>query len=95
MAHERRAKKSLSAEGRTYVVPITYAYDNNSVIGHSSEGLKMRMMRENPWVCVEVDHMDDLANCRSVIAWGRFEEWGGWRRPQRGRFSGSASVILL
>ena len=53
------------------------------------------MMRENPWVCVEVDHMDNLANWRSVIAWGRFEELGGWRRPQRGRFSGSASVILL
>ena len=35
------ARLGCHAEGRTYVVPITYAYDNNSVIGHSSEGLKM------------------------------------------------------
>lgn len=32
------------------------------------------MMHENPWVCVEVDHIDNLASWRSVIAWGRFEE---------------------
>ncbi len=65
------------AEGRTYVVPITYAYEDGAVIGHSANGLKLRMMRENPNVCFEVDRMDDLGNWRSVIAWGHFEELSG------------------
>jgi uncharacterized protein len=65
------------ADGRTYVVPISYAYDEGAVIGHTASGLKLRMMRENPNVCFEVDRMDDLGNWRSVIAWGRFEELSG------------------
>jgi uncharacterized protein len=65
------------AGGRTYVVPITYAYEDGAIIGHSANGLKLQMMRENPNVCFEVDQMDDLANWRSVIAWGRYEELHG------------------
>ncbi len=65
------------ASGRTYVVPITYVFEDGAIIGHSSDGLKLRMMRENPYVCFEVDRMDDLANWRSVIAWGRYEELHG------------------
>jgi len=52
------------ADGRTYVV-------------HSTQGLKMQMMRKNPHVCFEVDDMQDLGNWRSVIAWGKFEELRG------------------
>lgn len=62
------------AEGRTYVVPVTYVYQDGSVYGHTAEGLKVRMMRKNPRVCFEVDHVRDLANWQSVIAWGVFEE---------------------
>ena len=32
------------------------------------------MMRANPFVCFEVEDIDDLANWHSVIAWGVFEE---------------------
>jgi len=65
------------ADGRTYIVPITYAYDSGSIYAHSAEGLKLHMMRANPNVCFEIDQMDDLANWKSVIAWGRFEELHG------------------
>ncbi len=65
------------ADGRTYVVPITYAYDGLNIYGHSGEGLKVEMMRRNPSVCFEVDRMDNLANWRSVIAEGTFEELSG------------------
>lgn len=65
------------AEGRTYVVPITYAYDGGTIYAHSADGLKLRMMRANPHVCFEVDHMDDMANWQSVVAWGLFEELRG------------------
>src|SRR5579871_6511575 len=62
---------------RTYVVPITYAYVDGNLLGHSIEGLKLEMLRKNPDVCVEVDHVHNLANWSSVIAWGTFEELKG------------------
>lgn len=64
-------------DGRTYIVPITYAYDGGHVYGHSAEGKKIRMMRADPHVCFEVDHMDDMAHWQSVIAWGVYEELHG------------------
>lgn len=65
------------AYGKTYVVPITYAYDGSYVYAHSAEGMKIHMMRANPHICFEVDAMDDLANWESVVAWGTFEELHG------------------
>ena len=66
-----------SADGRTYVVPITYVYDGDAVYGHSVVGQKVRMMRANPEVCFEVEDIDDMANWRSVVARGRYEELTG------------------
>lgn len=71
------ARLGCHAEGRTYVVPVTYAYDSGALLVESADGLKVRMMLQNPLVCVEIDHIDNLANWRSVIAWGRFEELFG------------------
>jgi nitroimidazol reductase NimA-like FMN-containing flavoprotein (pyridoxamine 5'-phosphate oxidase superfamily) len=71
------ARLGCHADGRTYVVPVTYVYDGDALLIQSADGLKVRMMRQNPLVCVEVDHIDNLANWRSVIAWGRFEELFG------------------
>lgn len=65
------------AEGRTYVVPITYVFDGEMVYAHSAEGLKIRMMRANPHVCFQVDQRENLANWRSVVAWGVYEELQG------------------
>ncbi|REE07702.1 nitroimidazol reductase NimA-like FMN-containing flavoprotein (pyridoxamine 5'-phosphate oxidase superfamily) [Winogradskyella pacifica] len=62
------------ADDRTYVVPVTYAYDGKYIYGHTKEGLKISMMRKNPMVCFEVDVMENMSNWRSVIAWGKFEE---------------------
>ena len=63
-----------NAYNTTYVVPISYAYDGEYVYCHTYEGLKIIMMRANPNICFEVDTMDDMANWRSVITWGIFEE---------------------
>jgi uncharacterized protein len=62
------------ADGLTYVVPVSYAYDGESIYAHTFEGMKLRMMRKNPHVCFEADAMKDMANWQSVIAWGEFEE---------------------
>lgn len=65
------------AEGRTYVVPVTYVYDGNHIICHSREGMKLEMMRKNPEVCFETDSMENMANWQSVIVWGKFKELSG------------------
>jgi len=57
-----------------YVVPISYAYDGNNIYGHTYKGKKLEIMRKNPKVCFQIDEMKDMANWKSVIAWGNFEE---------------------
>ncbi|MEP7318063.1 MAG: pyridoxamine 5'-phosphate oxidase family protein [Panacibacter sp.] len=63
-----------NADDVTYVVPISYAYDGDCVYAHTYEGMKIQMMRKKPKVCFQVDDMHDMANWKSVIAWGEFEE---------------------
>jgi|SRR5215831_10390195 len=57
-----------------YVVPISYAYDGKYIYCHSYDGKKMEIMRRSPNICFQVDEMKDMANWKSVIAWGKFEE---------------------
>jgi uncharacterized protein len=59
---------------KTYVVPVSYAYDGVSIIAHSVLGMKIEMMRTNPAVCFEVDKMKSFTNWKSVIAWGEYKE---------------------
>ncbi len=61
------------ADGVTYVVPVIYAYDGDAFWVVTVEGQKVRMMRENPRVCFEVDEYE-RGSWRSAIAQGRFEE---------------------
>ena len=62
------------ADGETYVVPISYAYDGDYLYARSFDGLKISMMRKNPEVCFQMDTMKDMADWKSVIIWGTFEE---------------------
>lgn len=59
--------------GLTYVVPVIYAYDGESLYVASVEGQKIRMMRENPEVCFEVDEYQ-AGSWRSAIVQGIYEE---------------------
>lgn len=60
--------------GTVYVVPTSYAYVDGTVYAHSREGLKIEIMRRNPSVCFEVDHMEHMSHWKSVIGWGQFHE---------------------
>ncbi|HVT11838.1 MAG TPA: pyridoxamine 5'-phosphate oxidase family protein [Fimbriimonadaceae bacterium] len=73
------ARLGCHAKGMTYVVPISYACDaeKNRLVGQTTPGQKIDMMRENPEVCVEIDDVKSLTHWRSVILWGRFEELHG------------------
>jgi len=59
---------------RPYVVPVNYVYEKGIVYCHSGVGMKIRIMRNNPNICFQVDHIKDVLNWKSVIARGKFEE---------------------
>jgi nitroimidazol reductase NimA-like FMN-containing flavoprotein (pyridoxamine 5'-phosphate oxidase superfamily) len=95
------------AGGRTYVVPVAYAYDGVSILGHTADGLKLRMMRQNRHVCFQLDRVASLSDWESVILWGTFEELTGEAarvamhtlvarlEPQRGSPTSEAGVETL
>ena len=58
------------AFGRTYVLPVSYAYKDDCIYVHSFDGLKLSMMRQNPNVCFEVENLEDMANWQTVISQG-------------------------
>lgn len=62
------------AYGKTYVVPVSYAYKDDCIYVHTFEGLKVSMMRQNPEVCFEVENLEDMGDWQSVITWGTFKE---------------------
>jgi len=67
-------------EGRTYVVPVMYVWEDDCVYVQSIEGRKIRMMRANPEVCFEVDEYEaESGSWRSVIVEGTYEELEGTR----------------
>ena len=60
--------------GKTYIIPMNYVYDGKNIYGHSTDGMKLEMMRANAKVCFQVDQVDDLSHWRHVITWGIFQE---------------------
>jgi len=62
------------ANDTTYVVPISYAYEDGYIYAHSEEGMKINMMRQNPKVCFEVYRMENMGNWQCVVGWGNYDE---------------------
>lgn len=62
------------SDGKMYILPISYAYNGEYIYVHSLEGLKISIMRKNPDVCFQIDTMNDMADWKSVLLWGTFEE---------------------
>lgn len=65
--------------GRPFIAPITYFYDkkNNVIIGYSAEGHKVRAMRKNANVCLNVSEIDSVNSWMSVLVQGEFQELKG------------------
>ena len=63
-----------SLNNETYIVPRSYVYDGDYIYGHTAEGKNPDIMRKNPRVCFQVDEMKDMANWKSVVLQGEFEE---------------------
>lgn len=74
LQHQVYGHLGCHADGLTYIVPISYAYDGKYIYCHSLRGMKTAMMEKNTMVCFQVEEMENMANWRSVIAWGVYEE---------------------
>ncbi|MDB5032087.1 pyridoxamine 5'-phosphate oxidase family protein [Mucilaginibacter sp.] len=65
---------ACQSNGEIYLVPVNYVYHDGYVYSHSAAGKKIRMMRENPEICFEVDDIRSVFSWQSVIAQGTYEE---------------------
>ncbi len=62
-------------EGRTYVVPVIYVWEDDCAYVQSVQGRKIEMMRANPEICFEVDEYDpDSGSWCSAVVEGTYEE---------------------
>jgi nitroimidazol reductase NimA-like FMN-containing flavoprotein (pyridoxamine 5'-phosphate oxidase superfamily) len=64
----------FSDRKNTYIIPISYAFHDNIIYCHTREGSKLKIMRSNPSVCFEVEVISDMANWKTVLCMGKFEE---------------------
>jgi nitroimidazol reductase NimA-like FMN-containing flavoprotein (pyridoxamine 5'-phosphate oxidase superfamily) len=70
----RLGRLACARANQPYIVPIFFAYHENSLYCASTIGQKIEWMRENPLVAVEVDEIDSAQQWESVIVSGRYEE---------------------
>ena len=74
LKHNIIGRLGFCENGKSYVLPISYAYDGKYIYCHSFEGRKLEVMRKFPQVCFQVDKMANMANWESLLVWGKFEE---------------------
>ncbi len=76
LAAARSARLACAHDNQPYVVPIYLAYDEvlGCLYGFTTPGQKLKWMRANPRVCVEVDEIVADDRWVSVIGMGRYEE---------------------
>jgi nitroimidazol reductase NimA-like FMN-containing flavoprotein (pyridoxamine 5'-phosphate oxidase superfamily) len=59
---------------RPYIVPIYFDFFEDALYSFATVGKKIRWMRTNPRVCVEIDDIIDQFNWTTVVVEGRYEE---------------------
>jgi uncharacterized protein len=76
LAGARLTRLACAQDNQPYVVPIYLAYDEvlGCLYGFTTPGQKVKWMRANPLVCVEVDEFAADDRWVSVIGMGRYEE---------------------
>lgn len=70
------ARLGCSLDDQPYVVPIFVAYEDDYLYCFSTLGKKIKWMRSNPKVCVQVDSVSGQSEWVSVIANGEYQELG-------------------
>src|SRR5450631_4214470 len=73
LAHTHLGRLACVRGMQLYVVPINFAYHDNSLYSFSVLGQKIDWMRANPLVCVEADQLR-REHWATVVVFGRYEE---------------------
>jgi nitroimidazol reductase NimA-like FMN-containing flavoprotein (pyridoxamine 5'-phosphate oxidase superfamily) len=74
LRRSRVARLSVRDAEGTYIVPISFAYADGAIYGHSPSGHKVTLMRRWPHVSVLVDEITNVARWRSVLVRGTWHE---------------------
>ncbi len=61
-------------DDQPYVVPISFAFEEDYAYAFSMAGQKIEWMRDNPHVCLAVDTVKSWNDWTSVVGLGRYEE---------------------
>jgi uncharacterized protein len=61
-------------DNQPYVMPIYFAYEEDHVYVLSTVGQKIKWMRANPKVCLEVEQIANQSEWATVIAYGSYQE---------------------
>jgi uncharacterized protein len=70
---------ACSLQDQPYVVPVCFAYEPEYIYIFSTLGQKVKWMRQNPKVCLQVDEVGNRSNWTSVVLNGTYVEL---REPQ-------------
>lgn len=65
---------ACSADDKPYVVPLRFVHKAGYLYSLTSEGKKMKLMRENPNVCINFSDVHGTNKWRSLIISGVYEE---------------------
>jgi len=63
-----------SLDNQPYVVPVRFSYEPGHIYVFSTVGKKIKWMRKNPKVCLQVDEIGNSSNWTSVIVDGTYLE---------------------
>ena len=64
---------AFSLHDRVDIEPLHYVFDNGWLVGRTSYGAKLAILRHRPWVAFEVDETEDIFDWRSVVVHGVFD----------------------
>lgn len=70
----RVGRLACAQDNQPYIVPMYFAYSEHHLYAISTIGQKIKWMRANPLVCVQVDELTSADEWMSVIVFGRYEE---------------------
>ncbi|NNE97900.1 MAG: pyridoxamine 5'-phosphate oxidase family protein [Pyrinomonadaceae bacterium] len=75
LEQNRTARLACSFNDQPYIVPITFVFDGNDCLyALSAVGRKIKWMRENPLVCLELDKIENQYDWTSLVIFGRYQE---------------------
>lgn len=66
-------------DNQPYIVPVSIVYEENFIYSFSTDGQKIKWMRANPKVCVQIDEISGQSKWLSVVGYGQYQEL---REPQ-------------